>query len=490
MSTAAIIVAVTAPTTAATTLRPVTAASRSHQRGARYSCTGSRSMRMAGIWRRRLTGTHARVRAGRLFDTRISTTSAAPAVRPARKVMSDVNTSEAITQPDTLSGPGAPVWAAPRFPNPRHRRWAVPLALLALGAALVFLAASVVLVDRYAEAPGTASAVEDRLSFDAVPRFDPNGEILFVTVAGPHLTGLQAAIGWLDPDVDQFTYEERFGTITPDEDRSRNLEAMRDAKDDAPYVALTKLGYPTELIPGSVIVNQVLCLEASADGRTCADPVPADVFLDPGDQIISVEGTPIVTREDLTEALADFGPGDVAEFTVRREAPTTGETGDAGVEQTGDVELIANPDDPSRSFIGIELADTAQVNLPFEIDIETGSIGGPSAGLAFTLTLLDALTPGELTGGKRVAVTGTIDIRGNVGPIGGIRQKSVAVKQQGADLFIVPAGQSPEDLDAVRRTLGADRVAVVANLDEALAALAAVGGNALELGTPGTSYTG
>ncbi len=77
-----------------------------------------------------------------------------------------------------------------------------------------------------------------------------------------------------------------------------------------------------------------------------------------------------------------------------------------------------------------------------------------------------------------------------MGPIGGIRQKAVAVKQQGADLFIVPAGQSAEDLDAVRRMLGADRVAVVANLDEALAALAAVGGNALELGTPGTSYTG
>lgn len=357
--------------------------------------------------------------------------------------------------------------------------------MVTLAAALLFLGSSVVLVDRYAEAPGSASAVEDRLAFDAVPRYDAEGEILFVTVAGPHLTGLQAAIGWLDPDVDEFTYEERFGTITPEQDRSINLQAMRDAKDDAPYLALTMLGYPTELIPGAVVVNQVLCLEASEDGRTCATPVPADVFLDAGDQIVSVEGTPIVTREDLTEALADLGPGDVAEFTVRR---VGGGPGESGPEQTGEVELIANPEDPDRSFIGIELADTAQVNLPFDIDIETGSIGGPSAGLAFTLTLLDELTPGELTGGAKVAVTGTIDIRGNVGPIGGIRQKAVAVDQQDAELFIVPAGQSAEDLAAVRRILGDDRVAVVATLDEALAALAAIGGNALELGTPGTSY--
>lgn len=361
------------------------------------------------------------------------------------------------------------------------------MALVGLGAAAVFLGSSVVLVDRYAEAPGTANDVASRLAFDAVPRYDAEGDILFVTVAGPHLTGLQAVIGWIDPDVDEFTYEERFGGITPEQDRSLNLQAMRDAKNDAPYVALSTLGYPTELIPGDVVVRQVLCLEASEDGRTCARPVPADSFLDPGDRIVSVEGTPIVTREDLGAALDGLEPGDTAEFTVERIGPDPDQP---GPEQTGEVLLIENPDDPERAFIGIELADTAQVTLPFDIEIETGSIGGPSAGLAFALTLIDELTPGELTGGRNVAVTGTIDIRGNVGPIGGIRQKAVAVRQRGAELFLVPAGQSQVDLAEVRRILGEDRVAVVANLDEALQALAAIGGNADELGTPGAGYTG
>ena len=154
------------------------------------------------------------------------------------------------------------------------------------------------------------------------------------------------------------------------------------------------------------------------------------------------------------------------------------------------MELIANPDDASRAFIGIRLADTTQVKLPFPIDISTGAIGGPSAGLAFTLTVLDELTPGELTGGKKVAVTGTMNLQGEVGAIGGLRQKAVAVKQEDADLFIVPASQSEADLAAIRKTLGADRVVTVGTVQEALQVLAGLGGNAGELGTPGADYAG
>ncbi len=342
-----------------------------------------------------------------------------------------------------------------------------------------------IFVDRYAEAPGQASSVERRLSFDAVPRYPAKGEVLFVTVSGPHLTGLQALIGWLDPDIDEVTYAERFGNITPAQDRTINLQAMRTSKDDAPYVALTKLGYPTELIPGKVVVGTPLCVQASADGRTCTQFVPAASFLAPGDEIVAVDGAPIATRGDLAAALAPHHPGDVVPFEVRR---TTAADGSPGAEETGDVELIASPQDETKAFIGIELADTTTVKLPFTIDISTGSIGGPSAGLAFTLALLDELTPGELTGGKKVAATGTIDLDGNVGPIGGIRQKAVAVANADADLFIVPASQSPADLDAVRTILGPQRVVTVSTLDEALTALAAIGGNALQLGTPGADY--
>jgi len=427
------------------------------------------------------------MREGLLFETRINTKSAATLTNAARKVTSDVNISEAVTRDATLPAPASSPWAAPRLPNPRHRRWAIPTALLGLSIGATFLGSSVVFVDRYAEAPGSASAVEQRMEFEAVKRYPAKGSVLFVTVAGPHLTGLQALVGWLDPDVDELTFAQKFGTSTPEQERSRGLKDMRSAKDDAPYVALTKLGYPTERIPGKVVVSRVLCLEASKDRQTCLKYVPADAFLDDGDEILSIGGKAITTRDDISAALAGHRAGDKVSFTVRRAGPTDDQP---GPEQTGDVELVANPDDATKPFIGIELADTTQVKLPFTVNIDTGAIGGPSAGLAFTLTLLDELTPGELTGGKKVAVTGTIDLDGRVGAIGGIRQKAVAVKQAGAQLFIVPASQSDEDLAAVRKTLGADRVVAVSTLDEALAALAKIGGNALELGTPGSTYTG
>ncbi|NCX59666.1 MAG: PDZ domain-containing protein, partial [Actinobacteria bacterium] len=92
---------------------------------------------------------------------------------------------------------------------------------------------------------------------------------------------------------------------------------------------------------------------------------------------------------------------------------------------TVQVELIAAPDDSGRTIIGIMPRDTRTVKTPFEIGIDTDSIGGPSGGLAFTLALLDELSSGSLTGGTKVAVTGTINGDETVGAIGAVRQKAV-----------------------------------------------------------------
>jgi PDZ domain-containing protein len=160
----------------------------------------------------------------------------------------------------------------------------------------------------------------------------------------------------------------------------------------------------------------------------------------------------------------------------------------SGEPVTVEVELTSMPDEPDRTLVGFVPLDTSTVDLPFEVDISSGEIGGPSAGLAFTLTLLDELTPGELTGGTVVGVTGTIDEEGNVGPIGGLRQKTTAVKAAGADVFIVPAGQSEADLAAARKEAGDMPVVAVATLDDALRALADLGGNGLALGRPGADF--
>ncbi|HZI45637.1 MAG TPA: S16 family serine protease, partial [Ilumatobacter sp.] len=144
------------------------------------------------------------------------------------------------------------------------------------------------------------------------------------------------------------------------------------------------------------------------------------------------------------------------------------------------VELTASPDDPDRTIVGFYPFDTASVELPFELSIDTQSIGGPSAGLAFTLTLIDELTAGELTPPGGVAVTGTMALDGAVGPIGGLRQKASAVAQTGVDTFIVPAAQGEEDIAAAEKAAGKGlNIIPVSTLDEALAALEQLGGEPL-----------
>src|SRR5262245_54263210 len=100
---------------------------------------------------------------------------AAPATRAARTVKADVDISEGLTQTPRVLPTASAELPPPARPNPKHRRWAVPMAVVGLGLALVFLAASVVMVDRYADAPGSADQVNDRIVFSDLPRYDSNG---------------------------------------------------------------------------------------------------------------------------------------------------------------------------------------------------------------------------------------------------------------------------------------------------------------------------
>ena len=116
------------------------------------------------------------------------------------------------------------------------------------------------------------------------------------------------------------------------------------------------------------------------------------------------------------------------------------------------ITTIAAPDDPARAVIGIQPEERiVDFRFPFQIDIESGAVGGPSAGLAFTLAVLDVLTPGELTGGHKIAVTGTMSFDGTVGPVGGGHQKAIAVRDAGYEAFLVPTDEY-EEVQAHRRT--------------------------------------
>ncbi|MFM9119002.1 MAG: S16 family serine protease [Acidimicrobiaceae bacterium] len=355
-------------------------------------------------------------------------------------------------------------------PRQRNMWWALPILTIVWLVTGALITSSLVKLNYWEVAPGSAEEVASRFSFDKdalsqVTRYETSAPILFVTAYGSKLSALDALVGVLDPDVDVLNREEKFGTITPSEQRRLGFQAMASAKQIAEYVALNRLGYNVSIAYGKLIIERLVCEDSPR-------PLSACLQLNPGDTITAFDGIEIPTLSDLMPIIADYSPGDVVEVTI-----TPHKTTDSVKKK---IELMVSPDDPNRTIIGVWPADTRTVDLPFEVDIDTDSIGGPSAGLSFTLALLDELTAGELTGGVKVAATGTIDGDESIGAIGALRQKTVAVKASGATVFLVPSAQTPEELSAARRVAGSKlRIVPVANLTEALKVLEELGGTVI-----------
>ena len=377
---------------------------------------------------------------------------------------------------------------------PRNRWWAWTLAVIGVAVLAVIGVASLLpstLVGEkenrrtgeleptpFALTPASADTVNDRIEFGDLPagveRYDTANSFHFVTVTSPSQSVLSWLAGRNDPAVDFLTAEDKFGVRTPTQRREINLQLMRTAEQEAQYVALTTLGYDVEITPGEVIVRDVICKTPDDDGE-CVEWYPSDEQIDPADQILEADGVVLESVEDLSAVLEDKEPGDTVDLLIDR-------PGDGQQEVT--VELSASPDDPDRTIIGFFPFDTRAITLPFEVDIRTDDIGGPSAGLAFTLAMIDELSPGDLTGPQEVAVTGTISLDGSVGAIGGLTQKVSAVHQNGIKTFLVPASQAelddPERLQRLEDAgRGEVRIIPVATLDEALAVLRELGGDPL-----------
>ncbi len=323
---------------------------------------------------------------------------------------------------------------------------------------------------QFAIVPADAQPVEPRLKVVGPPTYPSKGQVLFVTVREPELSLLEWWVGRENPAVDPKSYADLFANETPQQQTTRGQRDMRTAKETAEFVALQRLGFDAKLTPGDVIIDELVCLKASDDGLSCVTTAPSDKVLDPGDKLLKVDGGPLHVVDDLAPILAKHKPGDKVQVEYERDGKT----------DSGEIELIASPDEPDRTIVGFLPSDTAIVTLPsdLKIDIDTESIGGPSAGLAFTLTLIDQLSQGDLMGGKRIAVTGTININGQVGAIGGLSSKASAVLQSGAKYFLVPTAQGEADIAKAREVVGdAVEIIPVGTLDEALAALKRIGGD-------------
>ena len=372
----------------------------------------------------------------------------------ARRVMT------AMHAPTTTTATTVPT-PAPTVPPPpgasRTNRYWTALAV-AVGVLVVAGIAAALITTPYATlAPGSARATGPLVTVDGAPTFEPDGSLLFLTVGvDDRVTLLEAAAGWIDEDTDVLPKEAVFGEgVTPEENRELNARAMVGSKQTAVVVALTRLGIPLNPTGTGAVIFGI-------------EPgTPAAESLEVSDTIVAVDGEPISLYEDLAPTVSARRPGDVVTLTVEDAAGETREV---------TLTLAARPDDPNAGFLGVS-GDTRDFDpgVPFTVDIDSGQVGGPSAGLAFTLAILDVLSDGSLTGGLDIAVTGTMSEDGTVGEVGGVVQKAAAAADAGADVMLVPPG---ELADARAHDHGMEIVAV-ATLDEALAALEALGGDPL-----------
>jgi Lon-like protease len=341
-------------------------------------------------------------------------------------------------------------------PSRARRYW---IALGASGAVLLaaLLAISVIEIPYASLSPGSARATTPLVSVEGAPTFPTEGEILFLTVAvDDDVTVLDAAVGWVDPDTVVLPREDVFGRgVSEQQNREANAAAMVGSKETAAVVALTRLGYQLQPTGTGAVVVEITEDTPAADALVVADT------------IVGVDGVPVRMPADLTTTITNRAPGDTVTLTVE---------GEDGEQREESVTLAARQDDPARGFLGVATEPrNFDPGLPFGVDIDSGRVGGPSAGLAFTLAILDVLTEGELTGGHQVAVTGTISEDGTVGPVGGVVQKAAAAASAGAEMMLVP----PAELEAAEANDHGMRIVGVATLEDALNALVELGGDPL-----------
>ena len=235
--------------------------------------------------------------------------------------------------------------------------------------------------------------------------------------------------------------------VSDSQRRAEDLQEMARSQNIAAAVALKYLGYDVKVGYTGALVGEVV-----------ADSPAAKAGIQPTEVIVSVDGKPVRKTDDLRRLITAHPPGTTIRLGVR---------GAKGIREV-EVKTIADPHDPKRAVIGVIVLQASQAKLPIPVRIDTGSIGGPSAGLAFALDVLQELGH-RVDRGHKVAATGEIFPDGTVGPIGGVKQKTIGVRRAGVDVFLVPAGDNAKE---ARKYAGPVRIIPVESFRQALRALA------------------
>ncbi|HEX5511398.1 MAG TPA: PDZ domain-containing protein, partial [Actinomycetales bacterium] len=261
---------------------------------------------------------------------------------------------------------------------------------------------------------------------------------------GSSVTLDDVLLGWLDPEVSVRPERELFPAGRSEQDVDReSTEEMASSQENATAAALGELGIP---------VPTTLTVAGFSQGAH------ASSVLKKGDVITEVGGQRVTDLPELRRLLQETRAGEPVDVAFTRD----------GKAEHAEVQTLRG--EQGQTLLGV-LIDP-NYKFPVEVDIKIENIGGPSAGMMFSLGIIDKLTPGAMTGGRKIAGTGTIDSSGEVGPIGGIQQKLVGARDAGAEWFLAPADNCEEVVGHVPAGL---RVVKVSTLHEARVAVEAVG---------------
>jgi Lon-like protease len=328
------------------------------------------------------------------------------------------------------------------MPRPR---W-LALSGAALLAAVVF-AAWTLPSDDYLFVPNGAHAIADKVDVQGTKDRDDGGGIYYVDVTVQRARWLERLFAFARPNGASLVPAQAV-TAPGETFRDRVAEArdeMSRSERVAAAVAFRAAGLDVDTIPRGVLIESV------------AVDVPAAGTLRSGDVIVRAQGHEVRTTDALRAAMRSVEPGEPVRIRVRREGKLLQRT----------IRTVPAPDDAKRAIIGIRVTQDAQIRLPRKVDIDLGDVGGPSAGLPFALQIYQELG-NDVDRGYRVAATGEIGLDGSVGDVGGIKQKTFGVRDAGADVFLVPAG---ENAATARRYAGGLRVIPVESFEQALHAL-------------------
>lgn len=342
------------------------------------------------------------------------------------------------------------VAADPTHPRPRqYSRTAVTVALALILVAIAIAAGfQTRLAGKAVVAPGGTFDIEDFVEVHDHPAYASDASISLVSVRTSFAPSLfEVAGGWLDGALEVVDIADILGERTIAENREDGRLQMDQSTQIAVAVALEHLGHEIMTPIGARI-------EWIADGSSADDSE-----LSEGDIVQIVGGSPILTAPQLSDTIKTYEPGAQVQLTALDPDGSTRTVTAALGERDG------------LAHLGVVV--TTHVTfaaLPIDVTLNVERIGGPSAGLAFTLSVIDALTPQPLTGNLDVAATGTIHHDGTVGPIGGVPQKAHSTVRAGIDLFLVPASQA----DQAAAVAGPSVTVVgVETLEEALAVIEA-----------------